>query len=206
MSNRKKIFKEKLKDLPYSFGAISLAILFGIGKGIIKTGEGMLMSNKMGVGGAFDWGTKNSGDFISDYIEIKKILKDLKENNSRVVFHRLIKKGLVEKKNNKFQLTALGMKYFKKISNDKKYQNKKSDCKWRIISIDIPEKIRKERNWLRNQLFSLEYQTLQKSVFLGKWPMTEGLFNEITRKKLNKFIRMITVGEIDDEKIFNNFV
>ena len=71
-----KRIKEQLKDLPYSLGAASLAILFGVGRGIIKTGEGILIRDKMGVSGAFDWGMENSGDFISNYVEIKKAFKD----------------------------------------------------------------------------------------------------------------------------------
>ena len=183
-----------------------MAILFGVGQGIIMTGKGFFVGNKVGIGGAFDWATKNSGDFISDYIEIKETLKNLTENNSRVVLHRLQRKGLIEKKNNECKLTLLGLRYFKKIKQNNIEKKKEWDGKWRIVMFDVPEKYRKERNWLRFQLFGFEYQQLQKSVFLGKWPLTEDFFSEIVKRKLNNFIRLITIGEIDDEKILKSFI
>ena len=206
--NNKFKLKQRLKDIPYSLGAASLAIIFGLGQGIItmagvapvskKTGK------KMGIAGSVNWAIENSRDFVSDYIEIKKTLKDLTENNSRVILHRLQKKGLVEKKNNEFKLTFLGKRYFKKI-NEEISSRKKWDNKWRIVFFDIPEKLRKERAWLRFQLYGLGYQPLQKSVFLGKFSLTEDIFREIIIRKLNNFIRIITVGEIDDEKILETF-
>jgi len=200
-----KRIKEQLKDLPYSLGAASLAILFGVGRGIIKTGEGILIRDKMGVSGAFDWGMENSGDFISNYVEIKKAFKDLTENNSRVILYRLRKKGLIGKKNNEYKLTFLGLKYFKKIKQNNIKNKKEWDGKWRIVMFDIPEKIKKEREWLRFKLFELEYRSFQKSVFIGKWPLSEELYKEIIDKKLKNHIRIITVGEIDDERIFSEF-
>ena len=98
------------------------------------------------------------------------------------------------------------MRYFKKIKQNNIEKKKEWDGKWRIVMFDVPEKYRKERNWLRFQLFGFEYQQLQKSVFLGKWPLTEDFFSEIVKRKLNNFIRLITIGEIDDEKILKSFI
>jgi CRISPR-associated endonuclease Cas2 len=207
MPNRKKILKEQLKDLPYNLGAASLAILFGVGRGIFKTGEGMLeaKSRKIGVGGAFDWGMKNSGDFISDYLEIKMVIKNLTENNSRVILHRLEKKRLVEKSNKDYRLTLLGLKYFKKIKQSNDENKNKWDGKWRIVSFDIPEKIKSERRWVRSKLFEAGYKILQKSVFIGKQPLSRELYKEVLSRGLKDYIRIITVGEIDDEEIFSKF-
>jgi hypothetical protein len=65
---------------------------------------------------------------------------------------------------------------------------------------DIPEKMREKRDWLRNQLSNLEYKSLQKSVFIGKQPLEEVFFREIIDRNLHQYIRLVTVGEIDDEK------
>jgi CRISPR/Cas system-associated endoribonuclease Cas2 len=207
MPNKRKILKEQLKDLPYSLGAASLAILFDIGRGIFKAGEGILeaKSRKMGVGGAFDWGMKNSGDFVSDYFEIKMAIKNLTENNSRVILHRLEKKGLVEKSDRDYRLTSLGLKYFKKIKQSNDENKKKWDSKWRIVSFDIPEKIKREREWMRFKLFEAGYKTLQKSVFIGKRPLSRELYKEILSRRLKDYIRIITFGENDDEEIFSKF-
>jgi len=211
MVNKKKnLLKELLKDLPYSFGAASLAVILGIGQGVITVAGGIPMNKKigkkMGIAGSTDWALRNSRDFISDYIDIKEILKNLTKNNSFVILNRLQNKGLVEKKDNKYILTFLGLKYFKRIKQKNSDREiKKWDGRWRVVMFDIPEKLRKERNWLRHQLYGLEYQLIQKSVFLGKWPLTEDFFNEIIERRLNNFIRLITVGEIDDEEILKSF-
>ena|SRR3972149_558981 len=211
MVNKKKnLLKELLKDLPYSFGAASLAVILGIGQGVITVAGGIPMNKKigkkMGIAGSTDWALRNSRDFISDYIDIKEILKNLTKNNSFVILNRLQNKGLVEKKDDKYILTFLGLKYFKRIKQKNSDREiKKWDGRWRVVMFDIPEKLRKERNWLRHQLYGLEYQLIQKSVFLGKWPLTEDFFNEITERRLNNFIRLITVGEIDDEEILKSF-
>jgi len=91
-----KRIKEQFKDLPYSFGAASLAVILGIGQGIIKTGEGILMSNRIGAGGAFNFGIGNSRDFISDYVEIKELLKKEKLLKEEKKFKREKKKALVK--------------------------------------------------------------------------------------------------------------
>ena len=211
MVNKKKnLLKELLKDLPYSFGAASLAVILGIGQGVITAAGGIPMNKKigkkMGIAGSTDWALRNSRDFISDYIDIKEILKNLTKNNSFVILNRLQNKGLVEKKDDKYILTFLGLKYFKRIKQKNSDREiKKWDGRWRVVMFDIPEKLRKERNWLRHQLYGLEYQLIQKSVFLGKWPLTEDFFNEIIERRLNNFIRLITVGEIDDEEILKSF-
>ena len=211
MVNKKKnLLKELLKDLPYSFGAASLAVILGIGQGVITAAGGIPINKKigkkMGIAGSMDWAFRNSRDFISDYIDIKEILKNLTKNNSFVILNRLQNKGLVEKKDDKYILTFLGLKYFKRIKQKNSDREiKKWDGRWRVVMFDIPEKLRKERNWLRHQLYGLEYQLIQKSVFLGKWPLTEDFFNEIIERRLNNFIRLITVGEIDDEEILKSF-
>ncbi|MBI5306036.1 hypothetical protein HZB04_00360 [Candidatus Wolfebacteria bacterium] len=203
----KNCFKNILKDLPYSFGAASLAVILGVGQGIINIVGGIPVSKKtgrkMGIVGSMDWVLANSRDFVSDYIEIKKALKDLTGNNARIILCRLQKKGLVEKNNNnQYELTLLGKKYFNKIKN---IETKKWDGKWRMVFFDIPEKLKKERDWLRTQLCGFEYQPIQKSVFLGKFPLTKDFFQDILNKKLNNFIKIMTIGEIDDEKIFESF-
>ena len=72
-----------------------------------------------------------------------------------------------------------------------------------MVIFDIPEKKRDDRNWLRWQLIGYDYKLLQKSVFVGKQPLEENFYGEIIIRKLNPYIRLMTMGEIDDEKILN---
>ena len=96
MSNRKKNSERKLKDLPYSLER-QVWRFFWCWTRNYYDWKRFFCGNKVGIGGALIK-DKNSGDFISDYIEIKETLKNLTENNSRVVLHRLQRKGLIEKR------------------------------------------------------------------------------------------------------------
>ena len=147
----------------------------------------------MGMAGAIEKGLRRKS-FWDYYRE----LKELKENSAQTILWRLRKKGLVEKKEKCYRLTFLGLNFVKKFQE--KNTEKPWDDKWRIIMFDIPEKRRKNRNWLRTQLINLEYKLLQESVFIGKQPFKEDFFEELTNRNLYQYIRLLTVGEIDDEK------
>jgi CRISPR/Cas system-associated endoribonuclease Cas2 len=45
------------------------------------------------------------------------------------------------------------------------------------VLFDIPEKRRKIRNWLRDQLKEWDFELVQKSVWIGKGPLPKE-FNE----------------------------
>lgn len=148
---------------------------------------------RMGMAGAMEKGLK--GKSFWDYY---REMKELKENSARTILWRLQKKGLVENKKGSYLPTLKGLNFIKRYQEE----NKKIpwDNKWRIIMFDIPEKRRKDRNWLRSRLANLEYKLLQKSVFIGKQPLAEDLFEELINRNLYQNIKLITVGEIDDEK------
>lgn len=193
--NKGKILKRAIKELPFRLGARALAIIVAIGDGVIETFESAAEGN-LTMGKVYEKITKSKT--IQDYYEE---IKNLREDNFRVTLWRLQEKGLVEKKKNSLRLSLLGLKYFEKIKKNNSLQ--KWDNKWRIVMFDIPENLKRERNWLRGQLCNLEYKSFQKSVFIGKYPLKEDLFKEITARRLNKYVNLITVGEIDDEQFSN---
>lgn len=187
----------KIKKLPGTLGMVSLAILLAAGEGFLDVFKTSLKGPRAFTINQTLKRIDNAKNFWYFYDKIKNI----SENNFRVTLYRLQKKGLIEKKNNKFQLSFSGLKFFDKI----KSENKAWDQKWRIVMFDIPEKFRKERHWLRQALYNFKYKPLQKSVFIGKWPLEEDLYKEIKEREIDKYLNLITVGEIDDEKILNSF-
>ena len=76
------------------------------------------------------------------------------------------------------------------------------DGKWRIVMFDIPEKRREHRERLRRALSELEYEPIQKSVFIGKRPLAGDIYEDILANELRHCIHLLTVGEIDDETLF----
>jgi len=65
----------------------------------------------------------------------------------------------------------------------------------RIVCFDIPEKERKKRRWIREELLSLEYQPLQKSVWVGFAPLPEDFFEDLDLLSLRDHIHLFSVGK-----------
>lgn len=190
----KEAIKRQIKDLPFNLGAASLAIIMGIGNDFFKTTEFILSGKKLSADKAFN--KAMSGRNFRDYYEE---IRSLKENSLKTALWRLEKKRLIKRNKNNFILTFLGLKYFAKI-REMEIKREQWDGKWRILMFDIPEKFKKERVWLRRELYGLEYKSLQKSVFIGKFPIPEDLFKEFIRRRLRNYINLITVGEIDKDE------
>ncbi|MBN2197631.1 hypothetical protein JW698_00300 [Candidatus Wolfebacteria bacterium] len=134
---------------------------------------------------------------LQDFLETK----NFKENSVRTTLWRLQKKRLIKKEEKSFQLTALGKEVVKALKDNMSVE-KEWDGKWRIIMFDIPEKKRQHRNWLRFELYSLDYKLIQKSVFMGQQPIDDDINQEINDRGINDFIRFITVGDIDIDDDF----
>lgn len=194
MSGPKDQDKEKIR-LPSKIGLAAMALIICL----VERGTSTLIdlielrsSNERTLGSLIEkiLAQKNFFDYY-------QALKNLKDNSLKTILWRLQKKGLVERKQNRYRLTKQGLNFIKKFQE--KNLEKQWDGKWRIVMFDIPEKEHAKRNWLRYQLLNLEYKSLQKSVFIGKWPLDEDLFKKIFKQNIRPYIKLITVGEIDDD-------
>ncbi len=142
------------------------------------------------------------GDLPSGKIIIDNSSRNIKEVKIRTIkqsMGKLQKYGFVEKKDNNYLLSSVGKKLASYILKRKKALDKKWDKKYRVVIFDVPEKQRRDRNWLRNELYFLNYKQLQKSVFISKCPITEDLIKEIKRKKLGNFVNYLLV-----DRVYNN--
>lgn len=120
----------------------------------------------------------------------------LKETAIRQSIWRLKKLGFIEKKKNKFRLTSAGKILEKYIISRKKVLSGKWDGKYRVVIFDIPEKQRKIRNWLRQELYLLNYKKLQESVFISKHSLPSDLINEIKNKKIGNCVNYLLVDKV----------
>jgi len=81
------------------------------------------------------------------------------------------------------------------------------DKKWRVIIFDIPEKLRKGRDALREKLKKLGFYELQKSVFIFPYECEKEINFLIEFFHLKKYVRYAILEKIDNElhlrKIFN---
>lgn len=129
-----------------------------------------------------------------------KILEDLTESNIRMIISRLKSRGLVAKSGDLYIPTQAGSKL---IDRNRSEAEVVWDGKWRIVFFDIPETKRQQRKWLAYSLRGAGFKALQKSVFVGKNPIDQGLATDLIERSLYQFVRIMTVGEIDDDKILD---
>ena len=98
------------------------------------------------------------------------------------------------------ELTKKGKILAKRVMGFKKVLDKEWDGKYRMVIFDIPEKQRQHRNWLRRELYFLEYEQLQKSVFISKYPLTPEIIKEIKRRDIDEGVNYILADKIYDIK------
>lgn len=73
------------------------------------------------------------------------------------------------------------------------------DGKWRIVVFDIPEKIRKGRDALREKLKDLGFYELQKSVFVFPYECRDEINFLIEFFELRKYVRYGVLESIDND-------
>jgi predicted transcriptional regulator len=112
--------------------------------------------------------------------------------------HGFVKK--VTKKNQSFfHLTPKGKLAILKYLHLEKLQKTKWDGRWRVAIFDIPEDLKKWRNYLRSELRNLGFEKLQESVYITPYPVTGELDELLNEWGLRDYFRYLTVTEIDGE-------
>jgi CRISPR-associated endonuclease Cas2 len=77
---------------------------------------------------------------------------------------------------------------------------KRWDKKWRVVMFDIPEKSRTFRDTLRAHLHALHFYKLQQSVFISPVLCEKQLAELVALYSAEPYVRIMTVGWIDNEK------
>ena len=117
---------------------------------------------------------------------------------SRLKEHDLIEKQKTGSKS-LWKITKKGTEYLEKSENNqtevlpRKDYSKSLDRVFNIVIFDIPEKFKHKRIWLRQQLKNLDFVMLQKSVWIGKYKIPEGLVYDIETLKLLPYIHILKV-------------
>ena len=120
--------------------------------------------------------------------------------------YNLQRQGYIQarKKNNVsfFHVTPRGKLRALKFIHLEKLRQGKWDGRWRVIIFDIPETLKKWREYLRKELKQLGFYPLQESVYITPYPVTGELDEVLKEWNLRKHFRYLTVSEIDNEKEF----
>ena len=126
--------------------------------------------------------------------------KNADKNSLKQSLQRLRKLGMIEKEKSLYKLTNFGKRLFRKGVSRKLIAKKKWDGKYRVVIFDIPEKKRFFRDWLRYELYSLKYSQLQKSVFIGKYPLPGDVIEEIRKYKMERCVNYLVTDDVFDRR------
>ena len=133
---------------------------------------------------------------ISDFL----ITRQLKRNFSKLVY-QLEKDGLVNKRDTSVKITKKGMTRrgqlemrLKTAMPDHTYNSAPSESVT-IITYDIPEKMRRERNWLREALAILGLAMVHRSVFVGKKKIPKSFLDNLKALRILEYVHIFEVSK-----------
>ncbi|MGB2762718.1 MAG: hypothetical protein WBC21_04295 [Minisyncoccales bacterium] len=127
--------------------------------------------------------------------------KGFKKHSIRANISRLKKHGLIkEDRNKEFCLTITGKELISYIENRHSVFEKPWDKKIRMVIFDIPEKEKRLRQWFRAELGLLAFKQLQKSVYIGKYPFPNDLYQNLIKNNLFNSVHIFTINEADKQK------
>ena len=117
----------------------------------------------------------------------------------KINLSRLEKQGLIrrEPKTKVYFLTEQGKELVAYIEDRYSVLDKKWDGRLRIVIFDVPEKKRFYRVWIRGELLLLNYKMVQKSVYIGKYPLPKSFYQDIIRFGLNELVFVFTIDRVD---------
>ena len=75
-----------------------------------------------------------------------------------------------------------------------KYEFEKEDT-LKIVIFDIPEKEKRKRNWLRVVLKNLNFQMLQKSVWVGKTKLPKEFVMNLDKLDLTNYVEIFAINK-----------
>jgi len=137
--------------------------------------------------------------------EVSAKWKQINRDKLREEIKRLYQSKLIDKKENpdgsitivltkKGKLRALTYNFQKM-----KVEERDWDEKWRIVIFDIPEKMKRGRDAIREKLKALGFYELQKSVFVYPYECQNEIEFIIEFFDLKKYVRFGVLENIDNE-------
>jgi DNA-binding transcriptional regulator PaaX len=115
-------------------------------------------------------------------------------NKLSIGLNRLRKSGCIDKNNDGWLITNKGREILSRVSSQ--YITSPFDSKSTkntIISFDIPERDRKTRGWLRNQLKIFNFEMLQQSLWFGPGPLPKEFLSRIINLGIKKNVKIFTI-------------
>ncbi len=137
--------------------------------------------------------------------DLDRVWKKIDEKKLKEAIRELYRSKMVEIKENPDMSHTLILTKKGKIKSltyhfqKMKIERKNWDGKWRIVIFDIPEKLRKGRDALRDKLKELGFHEFQKSVFVFPYECQNEIDFIIEFFNLRKYVRFGVLKMVDNE-------
>ncbi|TSC77591.1 MAG: hypothetical protein G01um101429_1007 [Parcubacteria group bacterium Gr01-1014_29] len=129
--------------------------------------------------------------------------KKIKNSTFRVTLFRLEKQGMIECDDLLWRITEKGKEYLaRKLAKRLPSHSKRSEVKVVkqkniIIIFDVPEKLHRKRDWLREELTQLGFTMLQKSVWFGPSPLPKSFIRNVQHMNLLCCLKFFRADEAE---------
>ncbi|OHA91238.1 MAG: hypothetical protein A2758_02090 [Candidatus Zambryskibacteria bacterium RIFCSPHIGHO2_01_FULL_49_18] len=152
----------------------------------------------------FNYHSRGFRVLYEDVYELKRAEQSEKsfERTLRSTLSRMKRKGLLKNVGGKWSITSDGLELLNGRNSDiKRYfpapRHRGGKVKRSLIIIfDIPEKIRRYRDWLRPELENFGFKRIQDSVWFGP-PLPKEFLEFLDEYKLLRYIRFFKATEDD---------
>ncbi len=119
------------------------------------------------------------------------MMSEYSKRSISTTMSRLKRQGFITGSDGFWQITESGKKYFKnKTKHLKKFESPfdKDVSKNLLITFDIPEHRKMERDWFRYHLKKFGYELIQRSVWVGPSPLPKDFIDYLKEIQLEECI------------------
>ena len=116
-------------------------------------------------------------------------------------FQRVYEKNLIILSGEKIYLSRKGQEFLKKMASEEiNIKKDEWDGIWRIVAYDIPDDIKKERDYFRKKLKSLGFKELQKSMFVVPYKCREEIAVLSQSLGISPYVMHLTTEHLPRQK------
>ncbi|MEK7459507.1 MAG: hypothetical protein AAB636_00380 [Patescibacteria group bacterium] len=127
------------------------------------------------------------------------LLKERKKR-LRVFISKMKHDGLIEEKfedGTKFLISSKGIIKLSQLKNRLPYRHykKQAQSNFVVVSFDIPERLRRKRNWLREVIRNLSFIMVHQSVWVGKTKIPETLILDLENLHILEYVEIFEISK-----------
>lgn len=132
---------------------------------------------------------------ISDTGKLKEENLNRRKRRLQLFLSQMKHDGLIKTSDQNLKISDKGKQKIIGLKNrlpDRHYEVENSD-RIVIISFDIPEKLRRKRNWLREVIKNLGFTMIHQSVWVGRVRVPKEFILDLERMRILEFVEIFEV-------------